>query len=136
MIFPNHYQKVGPICMQITLAFSTNIRTLYFDYGCSSWFLLINKNLKLTLQKAQNKCICFCLNLLPRFHIDPSHIRKSNWIPAGDRVDYCIANTRLFKHWNGIVSGYIHEMFKPSLCRHSTRSQMTLAAPLLETNTG
>ena len=41
----------------------------HFDYGCSSWFPLLKKNLKLKLQKAQNKCICFCLNLLPRSHL-------------------------------------------------------------------
>ena len=35
-----------------------------FDYGCSSCFPLLKKNLQLKLQKGQNKCICFCLNLL------------------------------------------------------------------------
>ena len=38
--------------------------------------------------------------------------------------------------WNGIVPGYIHKMFKPSLCRYSTRSQMILDIPLWKTNTG
>ena len=76
------------------------------------------KNLKLKLQKSQNKCIRFSLNLAPRSHIDPSHFRKINWLPVSDRVEYCIANT-VFKYWNGIVSEYIHEMFKPSLCRYS-----------------
>ena len=33
------------------------------------------------LQKVQNKCIRFCLNLPPRSHIDPSHLRKINWPP-------------------------------------------------------
>ena len=97
----------------------------HFDYGCSSWFPLLKKNLKLKLQKAQNKCIRFCLNLPPRSHINPSHFRKINWLPVSDRVEYCIANT-VFKYWNGIVPGYIHEMFKPSLCRYSTRLQMAL----------
>ena len=31
----------------------------HFDYGCSSWFPLLKKNLKLKLQKAQNNCIRF-----------------------------------------------------------------------------
>ena len=35
-----------------------------FDYGCSSCFPLLKKNLQLKLQKGQNKCIRFCLNLL------------------------------------------------------------------------
>ena len=49
-------------------------------------------------------------------------------------VEYSIANT-VFKYWNGIVQGY-HEMFKPPLCRYSTRSQMVLDIPLRKTNTG
>ena len=32
--------------------------------------------------------------------------------------------------------GYIHDMFKPSLCRYSTRSQMAMNIPLRKTNTG
>ena len=74
------------------------------------------KKLKIKLQKAQNKCICFCLNLSPRSHTHPSHFRKINWLLDSDKVEYCIVNT-IFKYWNGIVTGYIHEIFKPSLCR-------------------
>ena len=44
-------------------------------------------------------------------HIDPSHCSKINWLPVSDRVECCIANI-VFKCWNGIVPGYIHEMFK------------------------
>ena len=106
---------------------------MHFDYGCSSQFPLLNKNLKLKLEiqnlnlnsKTRNRCIRFCLNLPPRSFIDPSHFRKINWLAVSDRVECCIANT-VFKYWNGIVPGYIHEMFKPSLCRYSTRSQMAL----------
>ena len=93
------------------------------------------KKLKISLRKAQNKCICFCLNLPPRSYIDSSHFRKISWLPNRDSVEYCIANTT-FKYWNRIILGYIHEMFKPSLCRYSTRSQMTLDIPLQKTNTG
>ena len=107
----------------------------HFDYGCSSWFPLFLKKLKPKLQKAQNKCFRFCLNLPPRSHINPCYCRKINWFPVSDRVEYCIANT-VFKYWNGIVPGYIHEMFKPSFCRYSARSQMALDIPLWKTNTG
>ena len=72
----------------------------------------------------------FCLNLPPRSHIDPFPFRKINWLP----VEYCIMNTVL-NYWNWIVLGYIHEMFMPSLCRYSTRSQMALDIPLRKTNT-
>ena len=107
----------------------------HFDYGCSSWFPLLRTNLKLKLQKAQNKCNRFCLNLPPWSHIDPSYFRKINWVPVSDRVEYCTANT-VFKYWNGTVPGHIHEMFKPSLCRYSTRSQMALDIPLRKINIG
>ena len=50
-------------------------------------------------QKAQDKCIRFCLNLPPRSHIDPSYFRKINWLLVSDRVEYCIVNTT-FKYWN------------------------------------
>ena len=98
-------------------------------------FLLFLKKLKLKLQKAQNKCICFCLNLPPRSHINPSHFRKINWLSAIGRVEYCVANT-VFKYWNGSVSRYIHEMFKLSLGRFNTRSQTTFDIYLRKTNTG
>ena len=107
----------------------------HFDYGYSSWFPLLKKNLKLKLQKAQNKCIYFCLNLPLRFHIDPSDFTKINWVPASCRAKYCIVNT-VFKYQDGRVPGNIYEMFKPSLCRHNTRSQMALDIPLQKTNTG
>ena len=104
----------------------------HFDYGCSLWFPL----LKLKLQKPQNKCTCFCPNLPTSSHINPSHFRKIKWLFVSDRVEYCIANNTVFKYWNGIAPEYIHEMFKPSLCRYSTRSQMALDKPLRKTNTG
>ena len=50
-----------------------------FDYGCSSGFPLSNKNLKVKLQKSQNKCIRFYLNLPLRSHTDlSSHFKKIN----------------------------------------------------------
>ena len=84
--------------------------------------------MKLKFQKAQNKCIRFCLNLPSRFQMDPLHFRKIIWLLVRDKKEYCIVNT-VFKHWNGIVPGYIHEMFKPSLYKCSTRSQVALDIP-------
>ena len=66
--------------------------------------------------------------------MDPSHFRKLSWFPASDRAKYCIGIT-VFKYWNGIATGYIHEKFMPSLCRYSTRSKMPLDIPLRKTNT-
>ena len=90
---------------------------------------------RLTYRQIPPNMFYLSLNLPPRSHIDLFHFRKINWLPVSDRAEYCIANT-VFKYWNGIVPGYIHEMFKPSLCRYSTRSQMALDIPLRKTNTG
>ena len=38
----------------------------HFEYGCTSWYPLLNKALKTKLQIAQSKCIRFCLELRPR----------------------------------------------------------------------
>ena len=59
---------------------------LHFDYGFTSWFPLLSKALKTKLQIAQNKCIHFCLELLPCDHINPSYFRKINWLLVEHRV--------------------------------------------------
>lgn len=41
----------------------------------------------------------------------------------------------VFEYQNRIVPGYINEIFKLSLCRYSTISQMVLDIPLRKTNT-
>ena len=97
-----------------------------------------------------------CLNLPPRSHIDPSYfwlVTEQNTVL---RIPFFSTGMELYQdifmkclnlhsvdtaqdcrwHCNGIVPGYIHEMFKPSLCRYSTRSQMALGIPLQKTNTG
>ena len=94
----------------------------------------LKKNLKLKLQIAQNKYIGFCLDLPLRSQINPSHFRKRNWLPASERLEYCISNT-VFKYWNGIAPGYINEMFNPSLYEYSTKSQMAVDIHLQKTNT-
>ena len=50
----------------------------------------IRENVKTKIQKAQNKCTCFGLNLPPRSHTDPPHFRKINWPAATKKVEYCI----------------------------------------------
>ena len=40
-----------------------------------------------------------------------------------------------FRYRNGIVLGYINEVFKPSLCRYNARSEMTLGISLRKINT-
>ena len=56
-------------------------------------------------------------------------------MPPKKNVKTVVPNT-VFKYWNGIVPGYILEIFKPSLCKYSTRSQLALDIPLRKSNTG
>ena len=97
-------------------------------------FSSFKEKFKIQTSKSSKQMYSFCLNLRPRSHIDPSHFRKINWLPVSERVEDCMTNT-VFRYWNGIVPGYIH-MFKPSLCRYSTRSLMALDMPLRKTNAG
>ena len=68
----------GMILVDLQKAFDTLPYGVLTDVFHGFFFFL--KKLKLKLQKAQNKCICFCLNLPPRSHIDPAHFRKINWL--------------------------------------------------------
>ena len=102
----------------------------YSDYGCSSWFSLLKKKIKLKRQKAQMYLF------LPIFTSAISYrsvALQENKLTSGQRVEYCIANTG-FNRWIGTVPGYVHEMLKPSLSTYSTRSQMVLDIPLRKTN--
>ena len=64
-----------------------------------------------------------------RGHINPSHLRKINWLPVERRVELCISTT-VFKCWKGIAPSYLNDMFMPSLNNYNTRSQMALDIPL------
>ena len=63
------------------------------DCVCYTCLPLLEENLKIKIQNAQNKYIRFCLNLTPRSRINPSHIRKIKLRPATDRVEHCIVKT-------------------------------------------
>ena len=108
---------------------------LHFDYGCSSWYPLLSKALKTKLLTAQNKFICFCLELPPRGHINSSHFRKINWLPVEHKVELCTSTT-VFKYWKGTAPSYLNDMFIPSLNSYNTRSQMALDILLCRTNKG
>ena len=107
----------------------------HFDYSCTAWYPLLNKALKKRFQTTQNKCTRYCLDLPPRTHISAIHFRKINWLPVELRVELCTA-TSVFKYWNGLTPSYFNEIFKPSLNRYNTRSQMALDIPLRKTVLG
>ena len=105
------------------------------DYGCISWYPLLIKALKTKLQIAQNECIGFWSELLPRGHMNPSHFRKINWLPVELRVELCTSTT-VFKYWKEIAPSYLNNMFMPSLNNYTTRLQMALDIPFCRTNKG
>ena len=107
----------------------------HFDYGCTSWYPLLSKTLKIKLEIAQNKCIRFCFELPSRGHINPSHFRKINWLPVERRVKLCTSTT-VFEYWKGIAPSYLNDMFMPSLNSYHTRSKMALDIPLCRTIKG
>ena len=98
----------------------------YFDYGCKSWYALLSKALKTKFQIAQNKYICFCFELLPRDHINPSHFRKLNWFLVEHRVEIRTSTT-VFKYSKRTAPFYLN-MFMPLLNNCNTRSQNTKTA--------
>ena len=52
----------------------------HFDYASITWYPLINETFKKTLQKAQNKCIRFCVGLNPRYYKGKSRPKKISWL--------------------------------------------------------
>ena len=107
----------------------------HFDYGCTSWYPLLNKAFKKRFQTTQNKCIRYCLDLPSRSHISATHFRKINWLPVDLRVELCTAATG-YKYCNQLAPSYFNDIFTPSLNRYNTRSQMALDMPLRKTALG
>ena len=52
----------------------------HFDYACSTWYPYLTQNLKNRIQKTQNKCIRYCLELDNMAHISFREFEKINWI--------------------------------------------------------
>ena len=48
--------KVNILTLRLKRVLCNTLIQTHFDYGCISWFPLLNKNLKHKLQTAQNKC--------------------------------------------------------------------------------
>lgn len=99
----------------------------HFDYGCRSCYPLLSKALENKLPIAQNKRIRFWLELPPRGHIGPFHIKKTNWLPIERRVELWTPTT-------GIAPSYTNDMFIHSLNTYNTRPQMALDMPLCRAN--
>ena len=105
-----------------------------FDYGCTSWYPLLSKTMKIKSQIAQNKWMSFAWS--PHLVvICPSHFAKINWPLIERRVELC-TSTSLFKYSEGIPLSYISYLFMLSLNNCNNRSQMTLDKPLFRAYKG
>ena len=81
----------------------------FFVYACNAWYPNLNKNLKIRLQAAQNKCIKFCLKLGDRKKYY-SIIEKINWLPIHERVNQCIISF-IYKFHAEKAPDYLDEIF-------------------------
>ena len=59
------------------LLFNTLIQP-HFDYACSAWYPNLTKKLKHRIQKTQNKCIRFCLQLDKLKHVSHEEFQRLN----------------------------------------------------------
>ena len=107
-----------------------------FDYASQSWYPNLTKTLSIKLQRAQNKCIRFCLNLDNRTHLDKKEFKDINWIPVKERVNQriCVTAYNLF---TGISPMYMSGIFIPYETAQCTRNSMhRFQVPMRKTNMG
>ena len=107
----------------------------HYDFACSSWYPLLNKNLKQRLQVSQNKCIRFCLNLNYRDRIDINRFREINWLPVSKRVEQCIC-TLIYKFFHKNVPKYIEDIFNVKTTKYNIRNPNMLTRPLCKNASG
>ena len=62
----------------------------FFDYAFNAWYINLNKNLRTSLEAAQNKCTRFCLKLGDKKSITVKEFEKINWLRIQERVNQCI----------------------------------------------
>ena len=94
------------------------------------WFVIRIGFSKSNFKKLKVNVFTFFQDFFPRSRIHPNKP-----VLTYDRVEYCITNT-VFKPWNRIIVGYIYKMFKLSLFRYSTKSQIILYILIRRTNAG
>ena len=108
----------------------------HFDYASQAWYPNLTKTLSIKLQRAQNKCIRFCLNLDNRAHLDKKEFKDINWLPVKERVAQRIRVTA-FNFFNGTSPLYMSEIFIPHETVQATRnSKHRFKVPLKKTNMG
>ena len=87
----------------------------FFDYACNAWYPNLNKNFKMCLQAAQNKCIRFCLKLGDRKSIAVKELEKINWLPIQERFNQCMLSC-IYKFHAKKAPDYMDEIFSHAVC--------------------
>ena len=83
-----------------------------FDYGCTAWFSNLSKNLRVTLQAMQNKCIRLSLQLGNIWRVCAKEILELNWLNVHDRYIQVIVFD-IFKLYNNQCPDYFNEVLCP-----------------------
>ena len=108
----------------------------HFDYASQAWYPNLTKTLSVKIQRAQNKCIRFCLNLDNRAHLGKKEFEDINWLPVKDRVNQRICVTA-YSVFNGISPKYISDIFAPVEAVQFTRNSINrFKIPFRKTNMG
>ena len=108
----------------------------HFDYASQAWYPNLNKTLSTKMQRAQNKCIRFCLNLDNRAHLDKKEFEEINWLTVKDRVNQRISVTA-YNHFHGISPKYMSDIFVPLETAKFTRNSANrFKIPFRRTNMG
>ena len=102
----------------------------HFDYGCTSWFPLLNNNLKQKLQAAQNNCICLYLDLPPRSPVGAVGASSKNELAPSFCKCWILHCFTVFKYFNWVLPSYINMFGLHTIGISNTRSQMALGQTL------
>ena len=108
----------------------------HFDYVSPTWYPNLTQTLSIKLQRAQNKCVRFCLSLDNRAHLDNEEFKKINWLPVRERVNQRICVTA-FNFFKGTSPIYMSDIFIHNEAVRTTRnSENQFKDPLRRTNIG
>ena len=90
----------------------------HFDDASQAWYPNLPRTFLIKFQRAQNKCIRFCLNLDNRAHLDKKEFKYINWLPVKERV-----------HQRTLVTAFNFLTALPQLTCQTFSSLMTRCEP-------
>ena len=112
----------------------------HFDYACTScspWYLMLNKAVQ-KIQAAQNKCICFYLNLKNTAHIGATEFKAINWLPTKKRKGWInVFCVNVMQFFDGTDPAYFAEIFHPANQGRTTQgSKFKVEFPFRKSTSG